>query len=180
MRRGQPGATAADAVRFGPYFIEPVIAGIQDGKPYVAGMDLIGAKLHTTDFIVSGTCTEPMFGVCESFYEPEMVPPFHSRLTPHRNPRTCLSGSRSASSPPATATASPGTARRSSSCAPRRMRLTPAAIRTRSCAGRSRGGWIRGGAFVYSFVSLNAARPAPRPHLNARALQGLREVHAPP
>ena len=31
--------------RFGPYFVEPVIAGLRaDGTPYVASSDLIGAK----------------------------------------------------------------------------------------------------------------------------------------
>lgn len=30
--------------RFGPYFCEPVVAGLEaDGSPYIAGMDLIGA-----------------------------------------------------------------------------------------------------------------------------------------
>jgi 20S proteasome alpha/beta subunit len=30
--------------RFGPYYCEPVIAGIEaDGTPYITGMDLIGA-----------------------------------------------------------------------------------------------------------------------------------------
>jgi len=29
--------------RFGPYFIEPVIAGLEDGKPFICAMDLLGA-----------------------------------------------------------------------------------------------------------------------------------------
>lgn len=34
--------------RFGPYYCEPVIAGIEaDGTPYITGMDLIGAMCET-------------------------------------------------------------------------------------------------------------------------------------
>merc|ERR1711862_603735 len=31
--------------RFGPYFTEPVVAGIDKGEPYICAMDLIGAPL---------------------------------------------------------------------------------------------------------------------------------------
>jgi hypothetical protein len=35
------------ALRFGPYFVEPVIAGIEeDGTPFIAGADLIGCLNH--------------------------------------------------------------------------------------------------------------------------------------
>lgn len=39
-------------LRFGPYFIEPVVAGLEeDGTPFIAGADLIGclnfAKVRT-------------------------------------------------------------------------------------------------------------------------------------
>merc|ERR1712164_110341 len=27
--------------RFGPYFVEPVVAGLEDGKPFLCAMDLI-------------------------------------------------------------------------------------------------------------------------------------------
>eukprot|EP01115_Flamella_aegyptia_P013513 TRINITY_DN723_c0_g1_i1.p1 TRINITY_DN723_c0_g1~~TRINITY_DN723_c0_g1_i1.p1 ORF type:complete len:206 (-),score=60.97 TRINITY_DN723_c0_g1_i1:76-693(-) len=62
--------------RFGPYFVEPVIAGIEaDGKPYIAGMDLIGALLFAEDFVLCGsTASEQMFGICESLYRPNMEP----------------------------------------------------------------------------------------------------------
>ena len=48
--------------RFGPYFCEPVVAGLDDvtGKPFLSAMDLIGAPVHTDDFVVSGTCTGNM------------------------------------------------------------------------------------------------------------------------
>ena len=60
--------------RFGPYFIEPIVCGLQDGVPFLSGMDLIGAPVFTDDFVVSGTCTANLFGTCESLYKPEQNP----------------------------------------------------------------------------------------------------------
>ena len=61
--------------RFGPYFIEPVIAGLDPKtlEPFIASLDLIGCPMVTEDFVVSGTCTEQMYGMCESLWEPDMV-----------------------------------------------------------------------------------------------------------
>ena len=63
------------ALRFGPYFVEPVIAGLEPKtmKPYIASMDLIGCPMVTDDFVVSGTCSEQMYGMCESLWEPDLV-----------------------------------------------------------------------------------------------------------
>merc|ERR1711907_423509 len=41
--------------RFGPYFVEPVVAGLEDGKPFLCAMDLIGAPVYTDNFVLSGT-----------------------------------------------------------------------------------------------------------------------------
>jgi len=61
--------------RFGPYFVEPVIAGLEEGdKPYLCGMDLLGAQVYTDDFILAGDCTEAMYGLCESMYTPDLEP----------------------------------------------------------------------------------------------------------
>jgi len=60
--------------RFGPYFVEPVIAGLENGKPYISAMDLIGAPLFTDDFVVSGTTNEALYGLCESLYRPNLEP----------------------------------------------------------------------------------------------------------
>ncbi|XP_046569909.1 proteasome subunit beta type-3-like [Haliotis rubra] len=62
--------------RFGPYFVEPVIAGLdtKTGEPYIASMDLIGCPMETDDFVVSGTCSEQMYGMCESLWEPDLAP----------------------------------------------------------------------------------------------------------
>jgi 20S proteasome subunit beta 3 len=62
--------------RFGPWFTEPIVAGLSDdNKPFLSGMDLIGAPVFTDDFCVSGTCTANLHGMCESLYRPDMVCP---------------------------------------------------------------------------------------------------------
>ncbi|SCV01320.1 LANO_0F11188g1_1 [Lachancea nothofagi CBS 11611] len=60
--------------RFGPYFTGPVVAGINSktGKPYISGFDLIGCIDEAKDFVVSGTASEQLFGMCESLYEPDL------------------------------------------------------------------------------------------------------------
>jgi len=61
--------------RFGPYFTEPVVAGLdKDKKPYLCTFDFIGAPCVTSDFVVGGTTTDQLFGVCESFWRPGMNP----------------------------------------------------------------------------------------------------------
>lgn len=63
--------------RFGPYFVEPVIAGLnkvrlvlitdsQNGEPFVDAMDTIGAGLFAPKFAVSATCSESLLGTCEA------------------------------------------------------------------------------------------------------------------
>lgn len=50
--------------RFGPYFIEPLIAGLMpDDTPFISGMDLIGAPVFAKDFVLAGTSAESMFGM---------------------------------------------------------------------------------------------------------------------
>jgi len=60
--------------RFGPYFVEPVVAGLDSktNEPYIAALDLIGFPMETKDFVVSGTCSEQMYGMCESLWEPDL------------------------------------------------------------------------------------------------------------
>jgi 20S proteasome subunit beta 3 len=62
--------------RFGPYFCEPVICGLEgaEHKPYMCGMDLLGAQVYTDDFILAGDCPEAMYGLCESVYKPDLEP----------------------------------------------------------------------------------------------------------
>jgi len=63
--------------RFGPYFVEPVVAGLEgvDNKPFICAMDLIGAPLYAEDFVLTGTtASESLYGACESLYRPNLEP----------------------------------------------------------------------------------------------------------
>ncbi|KAG0125759.1 nucleophile aminohydrolase [Tuber indicum] len=62
--------------RFGPYFVSPVIAGINQhsGKPFICGFDSIGCINFAEDFIVSGTASDQLFGTCEGLWEPDLEP----------------------------------------------------------------------------------------------------------
>jgi len=62
--------------RFGPYFVEPVVAGLDavTNQPFISSMDLIGATELSDTFAVSGTCTGNMYGMCESLFQPDMNP----------------------------------------------------------------------------------------------------------
>lgn len=54
--------------RFGPYFVEPIVAGLdpKTNEPYIAVMDLIGCIDEPEDFVVSGTCNEQAYGKCST------------------------------------------------------------------------------------------------------------------
>lgn len=61
--------------RFGPFFIEPVIAGLDEKEktPFICSMDLIGCINFAKDFVVAGTASSNLYGICESLFEPNMV-----------------------------------------------------------------------------------------------------------
>ena len=68
-------ATTLYEKRFAPWFAEPIVAGLDnDNNPYVAGFDFIGTESTAPDFVAAGTGTEQVFGVCESFWRPDMSP----------------------------------------------------------------------------------------------------------
>jgi 20S proteasome subunit beta 3 len=79
--------------RFGPYFVSPVIAGINQtsGKPFICGFDSIGCIDFAKDFIVSGTASDQLFGTCEGLWEPDLVRlrylDYWSKLTAVTGPR---------------------------------------------------------------------------------------------
>ena len=61
--------------RFGSYFSEPIIAGLdKENKPYLCMMDSLGALATAEDFVVSGTCDSSLFGTCETFWKPDLGP----------------------------------------------------------------------------------------------------------
>merc|ERR1712168_502853 len=62
--------------RFGPYFVEPVIAGLDPAtkEPYICALDLIGCPCEPADFVVSGTSSESLYGMCETTWREDMSP----------------------------------------------------------------------------------------------------------
>ncbi|XP_076680082.1 proteasome subunit beta type-3 [Andrena cerasifolii] len=62
--------------RFGPYFVEPIVAGLDPVtyEPFLCNMDLIGCISQPGNFVVGGTCSEQLYGMCESLYEEDMEP----------------------------------------------------------------------------------------------------------
>ncbi|GME71030.1 unnamed protein product [Ambrosiozyma monospora] len=62
--------------RFGPWFVGPLVAGLNSktGKPFICGFDFIGCIDFAKDFVVSGTATDQLYGMCESLYEPNLEP----------------------------------------------------------------------------------------------------------
>lgn len=51
-------------------------AGLEpDGTPYLCGMDSIGAQETAKDFMVAGTATDSLLGICESLWRPDLVGP---------------------------------------------------------------------------------------------------------
>ncbi|THV05959.1 20S proteasome subunit beta 3 [Dendrothele bispora CBS 962.96] len=65
--------------RFGPFFIEPVMAGMSKTpsggyKPFIAATDLIGCLNFAKDFVVAGTASSKLYGVAEGLWEPDLEP----------------------------------------------------------------------------------------------------------
>ncbi|KLO20027.1 20S proteasome subunit beta 3 [Schizopora paradoxa] len=63
--------------RFGPMFVEPVIAGLSKTpsggvEPFIAAADLIGCLNFAKDFVVAGTASDKLYGVAEGLWEPDL------------------------------------------------------------------------------------------------------------
>ncbi|XP_045469282.1 proteasome subunit beta type-3 [Harmonia axyridis] len=62
--------------RFGPFFVEPIIAGLDPVtfEPFICNMDLIGCINKPEEFVVGGTASAQLYGMCESVWEPNLGP----------------------------------------------------------------------------------------------------------
>jgi len=62
--------------RFGPYFCDPVVAGLdpKTNEPFICSMDLIGCINFAKDFVVAGTCSPNLYGMCEALHRPDLGP----------------------------------------------------------------------------------------------------------
>ncbi|CAM9365774.1 unnamed protein product [Discosporangium mesarthrocarpum] len=85
------------ARRTSPFFVEPIIAGLDaNGRPYLCGQDILGAEVRVDDFVVAGTSAQSLYGTCEAFYRPNLGPEelfgAISRCLLAALERDCLSG----------------------------------------------------------------------------------------
>jgi len=83
--------------RFAPFFIEPVLAGLdKKGNPSISSMDIIGAISESPKFSVSGSCSDGLYGICETLWKPDMSKKelFHviCKCINFNSNRDCLSG----------------------------------------------------------------------------------------
>ncbi|KAG4305258.1 hypothetical protein PORY_001428 [Pneumocystis oryctolagi] len=62
--------------RFASYFVMPILAGLDSktGEPFICGLDNIGCLDIAKDFVVSGTASEQLYGICECLWEPDLEP----------------------------------------------------------------------------------------------------------
>ena len=54
--------------RFGPFFVTPIVVGIQSGKAVLVTYDSIGNQTRTEHFAVGGTAADNFYALCESYY----------------------------------------------------------------------------------------------------------------
>ena len=60
--------------RFGPFFCEPIIAGLEpSGAPFICGMDSLGAMETSSDFICAGSAPNSLWGMAESMWKPGRI-----------------------------------------------------------------------------------------------------------
>ncbi len=64
------------AKRFGPYFVEPIVCGLEgpDNKPFISALDSLGCSVFTKDYAVVGTAESELYGTCETLYRPDLEP----------------------------------------------------------------------------------------------------------
>ena len=60
--------------RFGPFFVQPAVVGLQDGKPVIVNYDSIGTQSDTEEFACLGTAGDNFYSLCESYYKDNIEP----------------------------------------------------------------------------------------------------------
>ncbi|CAM9169876.1 unnamed protein product [Phaeothamnion confervicola] len=62
------------ARRASPWYVEPVVAGLDArGSPFLSAHDLLGAPLEAPDFVVAGTSSAGLYGMCEALFREGMA-----------------------------------------------------------------------------------------------------------
>ncbi|KRX07441.1 hypothetical protein PPERSA_03274 [Pseudocohnilembus persalinus] len=60
--------------RFGPYFVSPIVVGMENGEPLVATYDSIGCTSDLEPFQCAGTGSSELLGSCESYWKKGLKP----------------------------------------------------------------------------------------------------------
>lgn len=55
--------------RFGPFFVTPIVIGLQDGQPIIYNYDAIGTQTDTEKFAVIGSAGDNFHALCEAYYK---------------------------------------------------------------------------------------------------------------
>lgn len=63
-----------NSYRFSPFFVAPIVAGLEKGQPVLATYDSIGCLSANDPFQVGGTASDNLLGPAESFYRPDLSP----------------------------------------------------------------------------------------------------------
>jgi 20S proteasome subunit beta 3 len=52
--------------------VQPIVAGLEEGKPVLASYDSIGAQCMIERFECGGTGSEELMAICEAYYRDDM------------------------------------------------------------------------------------------------------------
>ena len=57
-----------------PYYVEPLVVGMDGSKPYLCSFDMIGAKSLSESFVCAGAATKSLYGTAEALWEKDLAP----------------------------------------------------------------------------------------------------------
>jgi 20S proteasome subunit beta 3 len=60
--------------RQSPYYVEPVVVGIHDRRPFLSSMDVIGAQSKSPCFSCAGAAMQSILGTAEAMWRPDLEP----------------------------------------------------------------------------------------------------------
>ena len=60
--------------RLGPFFVAPIVVGLDNGVPLICNYDSIGSQTDSKDFSVAGTGGDMFYSLCEAYFRPDLGP----------------------------------------------------------------------------------------------------------
>jgi 20S proteasome subunit beta 3 len=58
--------------RQAPYYVEPLLVGLENEKPFLCSYDLIGAQSRSEAFCVAGVASKSLYGTAEALWRPHL------------------------------------------------------------------------------------------------------------